>query len=250
MELISAANGMSPAWSPDGQAIAFLSNRAEGWDLYTMPAIGGEASRLTSGATADEPAWSPDGEWIAVERNHRIEAVSCDGRERRVLVRDGGQPTWSPSGQLAFVRNRELHVREPNGTERLLLRDADQPRWSADGKTIVFARRGIWALEVDSGGLRQRTQNPSDESPCIQFDGDIVFIRNAQLMIIHQDDSMTDISYLPSPAGAPAPHPLEIDTIAYQLHEGGNWDIVTASLEQGNVRKLTRATWRSWNARV
>ena len=61
---------------------------------------------------------------------------------------------------------------------------------------------------------------------------------------------MTDISYLPSPAGAPAPHPSELDTIAYQLHDGGNWDIVTASLERGNVRKLTRATWTSWNART
>ena len=241
---------MSPTWSPDGQQIAFLSNRAEGWDLYTMPATGGEATRLTSGATADDPAWSPDGQLIAVERNHRIEAVSPDSRERTVLARNASHPTWSPTGQLAFVRNRDLHLREPDETERLLLRDADQPHWSADGKTIVFTRRGIWELDVESGRLTQRTQNPADESPCICADGDIIFVRNAQLMIIHQDDSMTDISHLPSPAGAPAPHPLEIDTIAYQLHDGGNWDIVTASLERGNIRKLTRATWTSWNARI
>ena len=241
---------MSPTWSPDGQQIAFLSNRAEGWDLYTMPATGGEATRLTSGATADDPAWSPDGQWVAVERNHRIEAVSPDGQERTVLARNASHPTWSPTGQLAFVRNRDLHVREPDEIERLLLRDADQPHWSADGKTIVFARQGIWELDVDSGALHQRTQNPADESPCICADGDIIFVRNAQLMIIHPDGSMTDISHLPSSAGAPAPHPLEIDTIAYQLHDGGNWDIVTASLEHGNVRKLTRATWTSWNART
>ena len=241
---------MSPTWSPDGNSIAFLSNRAEGWDLYTMPATGGQATRLTSGSTADNPAWSPDGEWIAVERNHRIEAVSPHDRERSVLVNHGAHPTWSPSGQLAFTRNRDLHVRESDGTERMVLRDADQPHWSPDGRTIVFKRRGIWELNVDGGSLRQRTQNPSDESPCICADGDVIFIRNAQLMIIHQDDSMTDISYLPSPAGAPAPHPLEIDTIAYQLHDGGNWDIVTASLERGDVRRLTRATWTSWNARL
>ena len=241
---------MSPAWSPDGQAIAFLSNRAEGWDLYTMPANGGEATRLTSGATADDPAWSPDGRWIAVERNHRIEAVSPDGRERTVLVRDARQPSWSPTGQLAFVRSRDLFVREADGEERLLLRDADQPHWSADGRTIVFTQRGIWEFDLDSGAARRRTHSPADESPCVCADGDIVFVRNAQLMIVHPDDSMTDISHLPAPAGAPAPHPLELDTIAYQLHDGGNWDIVTASLERGNVRKLTRSTWTSWNARA
>ncbi|MYB22111.1 MAG: hypothetical protein F4066_11985 [Chloroflexi bacterium] len=250
MELISAENGMSPTWSPDGEQIAFLSNRAEGWDLYTMPATGGDATRLTSGATADNPAWSPDGRWIAVERNHRIEAIPPGGGEPVVLARDAGYPTWSPSGQLAFIRGRDLHVREPDGSERLILPDADQPHWSADGETIVFVRGGIWQVDIGSGKLRQRTRNPADESPCIQFDGDIVFIRNAQLMIIHQYDSMTDISYHPSPAGAPAAHPLEIDTVAYQLHDGGNWDIVTASLEYGNVRKLTRATWTSWNARA
>lgn len=250
MELISAENGMSPAWSPDGSQIAFLSNRAEGWDLYTMRATGGEATRLTSGATADDPAWSPDGQWIAVERNHRIEAVSTAGVEREVLAREASHATWSPTGQLAFVRNRDLFIRESDGSERLLLRDADQPHWSADGRTIVFVRRGIWELDTDSGAVSQRTLNPADESPCIQSDGDIVFVRQAELMIIHSDGSMTDISSLPSPAGAPAPHPLEIDTIAYQLHDGGNWDIVTASLEHGNVRKLTRATWTSWNARV
>ena len=240
---------MSPTWSPDGQSIAFLSNRAEGWDLYTMPASGGEATRLTSGATVDDPAWSPDGHWIAIERSHRIEAISPDGRERKVLAQGAGHPAWSPTNRLAFVRNRDLHVRELDGSERLMLRDADRPHWSADGRTIVFARRGIWELNLETGATRQRTRNPSDESPCICADGDIIFIRNAQLMIIHQDESMTDISYLPSPAGAPAPHPLEIDTVAFQLHDGGNWDIVTASLEHGNIRKLTRATWTSWNAR-
>ena len=250
MELISAENGMSPAWSPDGQSIAFLSNRAEGWDLYTIPAEGGDAIRLTRGATADDPAWSPDGQWIAVERNHRIEAVSPDGTQRTVLSEHASHPTWSPSLQLAFVRDHDLHIREPDGTEQLVIRDADQPHWSADGRTIVFTRRGIWELDVESARLTQRTQDPADESPCIQFDGDIVFIRNAQLMIMHQDRTMTDISYLPSPAGAPSPHPLEIDTIAYQLHDGGNWDIVTASLQYGNIRKLTRATWTSWNARL
>ncbi len=250
MELISSGNGMSPAWSPDGRQIAFLSNRAEGWDLYTMPSVGGEPSRLTSGATVDDPAWSPDGRWIAVERNRSIEVVAPDGGERRRLVQDAGQAAWSPHGDLAFVRDRDLYVLTHDGKERVIQRDASQPHWSADGRTIVCCRRGIWELDVPTGQLRQRTRNPGDASPQIAADGDIVFVRGDALAILHQDDTMSDLSGLPSPAGAPALHPSELDTIAYQLHDGGNWDIVCASLERSEIRRLTRATWTSWNARA
>ena len=151
---------MSPTWSPDGRQIAFLSNRAEGWDLYTMPAAGGEATRLTSGATADSPAWSTDGGWIAVERNDRIEAVSPDGSARKVLVEDASQPAWSPSQQLAFVRNRDLYVLEVDGTERLILRDADQPHGRRMERPLSLpgAGSGSWMSEAAGSGSEPRIQ--------------------------------------------------------------------------------------------
>ena len=253
MELISAENGMSPSWSPDGSQIAFLSNRAEGWDLYVMPCDGGDAVRLTSGATADDPAWSPDGRWIAVERRQQIEAVSPGGAQREVLVGDprhpARHPTWSPTMELAYVREQDLYVRSAEGEERLLLRDAAQPHWSPDGGAIAFVRSGICELDLASGQVRQRTRHLADTSPVIAADGDIIFVRNQALMILHADDSMSDLSHLSTPASAPALHPHDPDTIAYQLHDGGNWDIVIASLERGDTRRLTRATWTSWNAR-
>ena len=57
-----------PAWSPDGQKIAFTSNRDGGgndWDIYVMNADGSDIARLTDGAGNEYPAWSPDGQKIA-----------------------------------------------------------------------------------------------------------------------------------------------------------------------------------------
>ena len=57
-----------PAWSPDGSTIAFTSNRTGDFEVYTMPAAGGEATNLSRNPGASDgwarPAWSPDGSTI------------------------------------------------------------------------------------------------------------------------------------------------------------------------------------------
>src|SRR5262245_46206684 len=53
-------------WSPDGKAIAFVSTRTAGTQIYLMTADGGEPKALTSLSTgADNIVWSPDGRSIA-----------------------------------------------------------------------------------------------------------------------------------------------------------------------------------------
>src|SRR5207244_7691770 len=57
---------VSPAWSADGQKIAFSSNRAGNYDIYVMNADGTGVTRLTTGpADEQDPSWSPDGTQIA-----------------------------------------------------------------------------------------------------------------------------------------------------------------------------------------
>lgn len=88
----------SPSWSPDGERIAFVSNRAEsapclfhdcaGYtnELYVMDADGRDVTRLTETPHEEAtPAWSPDGERIVYSRildenaTHELFVVNADG---------------------------------------------------------------------------------------------------------------------------------------------------------------------------
>lgn len=61
----------NPVWSPDGQYIAFASNRTGNWDIFIAPADGGTTKRLTYHSGSDVPSdWSPDGRYI-IERATR-----------------------------------------------------------------------------------------------------------------------------------------------------------------------------------
>jgi TolB protein len=58
----SPASDMSPAWSPDGSQLAFVSNRDGGLHVYVMDADGGNLRRVTpEGSAFDNPRWTADG---------------------------------------------------------------------------------------------------------------------------------------------------------------------------------------------
>src|SRR5262249_3625961 len=71
---VGSFDEQSPAWSPDGRLIAFVSNRTKDPDrntdtnVYVIEAKNGAQPRqLTtySGSDGGQPSWSPDGKWIA-----------------------------------------------------------------------------------------------------------------------------------------------------------------------------------------
>jgi TolB protein len=153
----------SPAWSPDGEKIAFVSSRTGNGDIYVVSTSGEEGGgnrvqRLTdSPAVDDQPSWSPDGTEIAFtrmvnpnkSRKTDIYKVDAEGSGQTCLAhhRDSEHsPTWSPDGEhIAYVidnftgdrHSSAIHMMKSDGTDPTLVRkvpgkNAENLYWTED----------------------------------------------------------------------------------------------------------------------
>ena len=170
----SPADDTQPAFSPDGQQIAFRSDR-EGGGLFVMGATGESARRVTG--IGYNPAWSPDGHRLVfateevsrpLERRLNSQLWMVDiatGQQRRLVREDAVQPSWSPHGQ------RIAYWGIPTGSSRRLLWTVSvagggsvpvtyddhvnwNPVWSPDGRYLYFVsdRSGsmnVWRVPID-----------------------------------------------------------------------------------------------------
>jgi Tol biopolymer transport system component len=168
-----AGNDTQPAWSPDGNQIAFISDRdPDRGGIYVMPALGGRPVRISPRGAAEglaSPHWSADGTELAHLRREPqgvvIEIVSLTTRQTRRVPVPGGQGnrhdlSWSRDGH--FFAYTRAAFRDYEVTQLWILRAADgetiavtdgttgerRPLWSADGRTLFFLsnRGGTWDL--------------------------------------------------------------------------------------------------------
>jgi hypothetical protein len=179
----------SPAWSPDGGQIAFLTLRVEATGYRTFAFIVADEGGAPRLQIAEEPAmealaWSPEGERLAVLAGRsgvgEILVVNRDGSGLARLSpgKQDGMPVWSPDGaRLAFTSlrdgNQELYVMNADGSGVRRLTDhpgLDQaPVWSPDGARLAFQsdRDGNWeiyTIGADGSGLTNLTKSPAEET--------------------------------------------------------------------------------------
>lgn len=175
-----------PAWSPDGEAIAFSSNRSGSTQVHLMNADGSSQTQLTSD-DGRHPAWSPDGGRIAFSSNGQIYLMDPDGGGLTQLTTTGGiAPAWSPDGaRIAFMSDQsfetEIFVMNADGSDVTQLTAASgidaNPDWSPDGTRIAFnsdrsGERHIHVMNADGTGVAQLTfGNYQDIAPKWSPDG-------------------------------------------------------------------------------
>ena len=156
----------SPAISPHGDKIAFISNRNDYFDIFTMSAIDGEIlDKVVDGQTTNDfeelhlltpgISWSPDGRRIAVatKAGEQDAIVLIDveegDQEKLTFGLDGiFSVNWSQDGdKLAFVGNEkhqsdiyayDMRTKELINLTNDIFSDSD-PVWSPDGATVYFS---------------------------------------------------------------------------------------------------------------
>ena len=150
------------AWSPDGQQIAFCSDKGGCFNTYIMPSQGGGAQKVLATAHPDwEVIWSPDGRMLAVTsegkaQDNWIYLVPLDGSEPYTISVDGSpisakDPCWSLDSRiLAFTSdlggNFEIGNYDINeGSLTWLTEGAgekEHPDWSDDGLLTYVVNYG------------------------------------------------------------------------------------------------------------
>ena len=177
VNLTQGAGGTDPAWSPDGKRIAFASDRAGSYDIYTMSSEDGrDVRRLTEDETAEaDPSWSPDGNWIAYTGKLREDRTQQCGNMPIVGgPTSGGDDDGDEEDTLTLSGGPYVYRMTADGSEHKGLTDvggAAEPDWSPDGSQILFVggrKTGevhLYLIVSDgTGPWVQLTSDPAEES--------------------------------------------------------------------------------------
>jgi len=214
----------SPAWSPDGARIAFLSDRDDAnptqcahecfYQLYVINADGSDEHKLVETEfSVHHPDWHPDGTKLSFDTEFNLQGdiyvVNADGSGLQLLIEDGFWADWSPDGaQIVFASKRdgnvEIYAADANGSNQRRLTENTRldffPAWSPDGRRIAFAtmeQKQIFVMDADGGNEQQVTYQGKCEDPAWSPDGRQIAFQsssdgNFEIYTINVEDALQE----------------------------------------------------------
>lgn len=189
---------ISPAWSPDGRRLAYVSFENKKPVVYVHSLLDGKrqvAANFKGSNSA--PAWSPDGSRLAVSLSRdggsQIYLVNPDGSGARRLAQSGGidtEPVFSPDGRMLYFtsdRGGSPQIyRMPAGggdAQRVTFEGSYNvsPRISPDGRVLAYVTRNGGKFQVATMDLASRqtqllTDSDKDESPSFAPNGRMILL--------------------------------------------------------------------------
>jgi Tol biopolymer transport system component/DNA-binding winged helix-turn-helix (wHTH) protein len=162
--------GPGPQLSPDGQKIAYMSDRSGTMEIWVSDRDGKNPVQLSAIGSAGTPRWSPDGQSIAFDARTKngiyVYTVKLNEGVPKLLIGDAHEnvcPSWSPDGHWVYFassRTGEWQVwkipAEGGVPIQVTTQGGHAPMASLDGKYIFYAKTAyanpeIWQVPVDGG---------------------------------------------------------------------------------------------------
>ncbi len=184
---------ISPAWSPDGRELAYVSFEDRKPVVWVQDLQSGARRRVANFKGSNSaPAWSPDGRDLAVtlsrEGGSQIFLIGRDGSNPRRVTQSSAidtEPVFTPDGKtLYFVSDRggsPQIYRQPlagGGAERVTFQGSYNvsPAISPDGRTLAFVQRNggafrVATMDLASGAVQVLSDTSDDESPSFSPNG-------------------------------------------------------------------------------
>ena len=211
-----------PAWSPEGDRIAFRSQRSDGHGGIYVIELGARLPRKLTDApfVYDQLAWSPDGNRIAFASDHA-----------------GQMHLYEVDTGTGFVRALT------SGTD-----SSASPSWLPSGDEIVFAgtpRGGetdIWSLDLRTGKRKRLTEDGGNSCPAVSPNGDrVAWIREGEGVWILDRSSGATIRLLAPRSVSHAPAwSGDGQYLAVTARDWGSWDIYIMKADGTNALLLTK----------
>jgi TolB protein len=187
---------MSPAWSPDGTRLAYVSFENKKPVVYVHSLVSGQRQAVANFKGSNSaPAWSADGRQLAVvlskDGGSQIYLIGADGSNPRRITNSGSidtEPFFAPDGQsIYFTSDRggsaQIYRMGANGGEvtRMTFDGSYNvsPRISSDGKTLIYIARDGGRFQLRSFDLASKqgqalTDGQHDESPSFAPNGRMI----------------------------------------------------------------------------